>query len=89
MEEKVSLDEVRNYVKNLRILGNPTFCEKCLVIRADRNPTFLNDWEQMLYNNRGMCTKCFEYINNLENDKQELKDRMEIWENELNFRINQ
>lgn len=83
IEEPVSLNEIREYVKNLRILGHPAFCEKCIVIRAERNSTFLDAYEQMLYNNRGMCTKCFQYFNDPENNKSDLNERMKIWEDEL------
>ena len=87
MEEILTIKEIEDYVKNLKFLGNPVFCQTCVPIRATSNKTFLDAYEQLLYNNRGMCTKCFEYLNNPENDTDELKKRMKIWEDTMEYKL--
>lgn len=89
LENTVDLDYVKNYIeKELRFLAHPFFCEMCCIIRGtpDKRKTFLNAYETMLYNFRGMCSKCFEYLNTHEND-EDMNNRIKIFENITQLKV--
>ena len=85
---EISLDEVKKYLDDLRPRAHPFFCECCPIIRGtpDMKKTYINEWEELLYRSRGMCSKCFQYLNH-HSGEQALEDRIKLWENSTNLTI--
>jgi hypothetical protein len=84
----VNLEYVKDYIKNLRILASPWFCQLCVVIRGveKEESTYLdNGIRRILYNGRGMCEKCFYHLN--KEDDPEKEERLKLWEQEIGYKL--
>jgi hypothetical protein len=79
-------EQIRQYAKNINYKGYPSFCELCVIIRNTDDKTFLNEYETMLYNTRGMCTKCFAKVNDPNIDPA-MENRIKIWEEETQLKV--
>ena len=88
VEESVDLEYVAKYIKDLRPRAHPWFCEFCVIIRgvSDMKKSYINEFETLLYNSRGMCTKCFQYLNK-HSGEEAMEARIKLWEDDSNLKI--
>jgi len=88
VEESVDLEYVKKYISDLRPVASPWFCEFCVIIRgvSDMKKSYLDSWESLLYKSRGMCTKCFQYLNQ-HSGEEAIEARIKLWEDDTNLKI--
>jgi len=85
---EITQEYLIKYVKELRMTGHPWFCYICPVIRnvSQDECTFLDPVGSMLFNNRGMCDKCFRYLAE-HRDEEALENRLKLWEQNIGYSL--